>query len=158
MTATIALRLATRADKKNLFFWRNHEAVRRYALDPSIIPWETHGIWLDKTLADATKILLIAESLESNQEPVGVLRYDVEAFQARVSVFLVPEKIGQGYGASVLQAGLEWMQDQHPDIRQLLAEILPENYPSIRVFEKAGYRQNQLLSNREVLRYEYTFR
>lgn len=154
MLDTLILRTATAQDKKNLFFWRNHEAVRRFSLDPSNISWETHGRWLDKTLANPNQALLIAESCG---EPIGVLRLDFEAMQGWVSVYVVPEKIGQGYGAHLLLAGIQWVQDQRPHTRQLLAEIVPENVPSIRVFEKAGFRRKPELYNREVLQYEFTF-
>jgi len=154
MLVTFTLRPATIQDKKNLFFWRNHEAVRRFSLDSSAISWQTHGLWLEKILANPNQALLIAES---GGGPVGVLRFDVEATQAWVSVYLVPEKIGQGYGAHLLLAGIQWMQDQRPEVQRLIAEIVSENSPSIRVFEKAGYRRNTELSTREVLRYEYDF-
>lgn len=154
MNITFTLRPATAKDKKNLFFWRNHEAVRQFAKDSSLISWETHGLWLEKTLQNPDRALFIAES---ETEPLGVLRFDFEGTEAWVSVYLVPEKIGQGYGAHLLLAGIQWMQDQRPEVQRLIAEIVSENSPSIRVFEKAGYRRNTELSTREVLRYEYDF-
>lgn len=152
----LKFRLAVLADAEMLFQWRNHPRVRQYSGSPHEIAWDDHCNWLQKSLENPNRILLI---VEAEGQPVGVLRYDFQTQQphAFVSIYLNPQKIGQGYGANLLLAGVQWIQNQHPAVQKLIAEILPDNAASIRAFEKAGYGRNRELSNPEVLVYEYVF-
>jgi len=159
----IDLRPANPADGEMIFCWRNHPVVRRYSGDAREIDWETHCEWFRQSLQNPNRILLIAEA---DGNPLGVLRYDLSETRlstqqsAQVSVYLKPEKIGQGYGANLLVAGVQWIRNQHPSVSKLVAEILPENAASIRAFERAGYVKSdapaaQPAVCREKLIYEY---
>ena len=157
----VTFRPAGLMDADMLFQWRNHPLVRQYSGSPHEIAWDAHCHWFQKSLKNQNRILLIAES---DGQPVGVLRYDFQAqqLQALVSVYLKPEKIGQGYGANLLLAGVQWIRNQHPSVSKLVAEILPENAASIRAFERAGYVKSdasaaQSAVCREKLIYEYAF-
>lgn len=145
----ILLRRATEADSERLFEWRNHEAVRQYSGNPALIPWDTHIAWLAQTLTDPTRILLIGERWRSDlgtktaiPEPIGILRYDLseKSAEACVSIYLVPERIGQGLGAPLLRAGSAWLKQTYPALRYIHATIRPENAASLRAFEKADYQ------------------
>jgi RimJ/RimL family protein N-acetyltransferase len=151
----IRLRRATVADSERLFRWRNHEAVRQHSGNPAPIPWDTHIVWLAQTLADPTRVLLIGErhsgrtanleSLEAAPEPVGVLRYDLSGAEteACVSIYLVPERMGQGLGAPLLRAGSAWLKETYPSLNGIRAAIRSENIASLRTFERAGYQRNK---------------
>jgi UDP-2,4-diacetamido-2,4,6-trideoxy-beta-L-altropyranose hydrolase len=132
----IALRKATPADARAMFEWRNTPENRRYALDPSPLEMSRHLQWVDATLADPDRILLVGELAG---KPVGVLRYDVSGELARVSIYLVPGQHSIGLGAQLLSAGSNWMRAHRGDVGRLVAEIKPENAASARAFERAGY-------------------
>jgi len=46
---------------------------------------------------------------------------------------------GKGLGRALLITGLAWLIDNYPELKSVLAEIVPENIPSIRLFESVGF-------------------
>lgn len=136
--APLVLRRATAADSDALHQWRNAEEVRRYSHDSAPIGLDTHRTWLMSVLADQARDLLIAEQ---NDRPVGVLRYDRCGTSATVSIYLVPGHSGQGLGPRILLAGDRWLDHHHPEVRTVIAEVLPDNKASARAFIEAGYEQ-----------------
>lgn len=134
--ASIRLRTARLQDSENLFQWRNSEFVRADSLNPAPIPRATHEAWLAASLANPDRDLLIAESAG---EPVGVLRYDLAAAQALVSIYLVPGRSGHGHGPSILEAGEDWLLRNRPAVKEVLAEILDRNQASRSAFADAGF-------------------
>lgn len=156
LTHTLRLRPAALADRENLFHWRNHERIREASLDTAPIPWEAHCAWLERTLSHPNRALLIGELpivLPTNAtsttpitkppgvpyDPIGVLRYDMTIPEAVVSIYLLPDKIGQGFGVPLLNAGSHWIKQAYPSIERIVATIRPENQASIHTFTKAGY-------------------
>lgn len=133
----IALRLAEPRDCNAVYEWRNAEETRRYTHDNATIALAAHTEWFTRTLADASRVLLIAEC---EGEPVGVLRYDCAGQQSTVSIYLVPGHHGGGYGPRMLSAGHAWLRLQRPEVRSIRAEVLPGNRASAAAFLQCGYR------------------
>jgi UDP-2,4-diacetamido-2,4,6-trideoxy-beta-L-altropyranose hydrolase len=133
----LRLRRSVETDCRMLHEWRNHPEVRRYALDPSPIPYSQHEQWFQAALRQEERILLVAE--DAGGQPVGVLRYDLAGDQAEVSVYLSPERMGLGYGEAILRAGERWLGRAHPEITRFRATIRPENVASRTVFGRLGY-------------------
>ncbi len=77
---------------------------------------------------------------ESDGEPSGSVRFDIAASKARVSIAVAPGRRGEGLGALLLAEGESRLLDERGDVAQFIAEILPGNAPSRRLFERAGYR------------------
>ncbi len=132
----IKLRRAQKADATAIFAWRNHPDTRRYAFDPIEIDWKTHERWFTTVLANPNRELLIAEL---DGCPVGVLRYDIEAERGVVSIYLVPDQAGQGWGLPVLLAGERWLRESRPDVRICEAEVDASNLASSEIFQAAGF-------------------
>jgi RimJ/RimL family protein N-acetyltransferase len=149
----IFLRRVTPSDREALFHWRNHPSVRQHSIHSDEIPWEVHCQWFEQILGHPQRLLLVGET---EDDPVGVLRYDLNDGAALISVYLVPERMGQGFGALLLMAGSEWLRGHYPSIQQVVAEILPDNAASIKAFEKAGYQKALLQPKQGILTYEYT--
>jgi len=61
LAQALQLRRAGPEDSADLYAWRNHPDNRRYAFDSEPIAQEDHVRWFAATLADAKRILLIAE-------------------------------------------------------------------------------------------------
>jgi RimJ/RimL family protein N-acetyltransferase len=70
---------------------------------------------------------------------VGVLRFDLSGTAATISVYLVPQRQGNGMGAPLLRAGERWLHRNRPQVRELRASVLESNAASLRVFAEAGY-------------------
>lgn len=153
-SAGIFLRRVTASDREALFHWRNHPSVRQHSIHSGEIPWDAHCQWFEQTLDHPQRLLLVGEH---EQYPVGVLRYDLKDSAALVSVYLVPERMGQGFGALLLMAGSEWLSKHYPVIQHIVAEIFPDNTASIKAFEKAGYQKAPLQPKQGILTYEYIF-
>lgn len=141
LPAVLTLRPATLGDSDNLLRWRNDPAIRGISLNTREIDRPTHQAWLHSTLVDPTRILLIAEH---NSQPAGVIRFDLLPTEAVISLYRVPQ--ADAHGGLIRQA-TDWLRTQHPEIRSLRAEVLPENTTSLAAFRNAGYRdvRNTLL-------------
>lgn len=139
LAGKLRLRRAVEADCQMLHEWRNHPEVRRYALDPSPIPYAQHEQWFQATLRQLDRILLVGEG--GGGQPIGVLRYDLAGDEAEVSVYLRPECMGLGHGEAILRAGERWLAQEHPEIIRFKASIRAENAASKAVFGRLGYDQ-----------------
>jgi UDP-2,4-diacetamido-2,4,6-trideoxy-beta-L-altropyranose hydrolase len=91
----IRLRAVTADDAADLHAWRNHADNRRFSHNDAEIPWETHLGWLQRSLQNPDRVLLVGED---ELGPVGVLRYDWTGEFWMTSVYLVPGRHGSGSG------------------------------------------------------------
>lgn len=135
---TVRLRPATAADAAELFRWRNDPLTRRQSLGTDAIPWDTHVAWLGRVLADADRLLLIAEV---DGAAVGSVRCDVirdgdGAGKGVLSWQVAPERRGRGYASAMLRAAVA---DRRLAGLELWAEIKPDNTASRRAAEAAGF-------------------
>lgn len=135
----LRLRDATADDARLLFDGRNAEPVRRVSLQQAPLEWGSHCRWLNATLADPYRLLLIGESTDG---PVGMLRYDqLGDGRARVSLYLFDGRFGLGWGRALLAAGEREARLRWPDLRVIEAQVLPTNQASLALFRGAGYTQ-----------------
>lgn len=138
-TDGVYVRLATADDAPVVWPWRNCESTRRYFFDPSPVSLDTHIEWWNRSLADSRRALLIGFSEE---RALGVVRFDFDSSESAViSIYLDPEMAGRGMGRALLFAGLNWLRGNHPETSAVSAEILPENFASLRVFQAAGFSE-----------------
>lgn len=132
------LRAADFEDARTIFEWRNDPRVRGNALSSQALLYDEHERWLSKVLADENRMLLIAEI---DAVPVAVLRYDIEDNVATVSIFLNPEKLGQGLGGAVLNAGDAYLFQFQERVTEIHATVISENTPSQKMFLRSGYSE-----------------
>jgi RimJ/RimL family protein N-acetyltransferase len=57
---------------------------------------------------------------------------------------------GKGLGRALLIKALAWLRDNYPEIKSVIAEIIPENISSIRLFESVGFYKTQSTFRLEV--------
>jgi len=132
----LMLRPATAADCDAIWAWRNAEQVRRFSGDSAAIPLERHRQWYAAALADPQRLLLVGEI---DGQPAGVLRYDRRQDLATISVYLTPDFLGQGIGASLIAAGSAYVARHWPQLAQIEALVRPQNAASAAVFATAGF-------------------
>lgn len=138
---SLRLRPATADDCDPMWHWRNHPDNRRHARNPGPIALDRHRQWFAATLADPCRLLLVAED---DAGPAGVLRFDLDldtaqAATAEVSIYLVPERHGQGLGSVLLGLGEAWLAQHHPAVHAIEAEVHEANAASMAIFFEAGY-------------------
>lgn len=143
----LKLRPAEPSDSERVLAWRNDERTRRYSLNATPIDPARHAVWFSERLNDERGALLIGED---ERGPVGVLRYDVQGATARVSVYLVPDRHGEGLGALLLHAGHRWLMQHRPTVRAVDADVLADNHGSRLAFAEAGYAVRQLTLQRRL--------
>lgn len=132
----VALRLASAADEAMILAWQRNPATRRYARHPAVPTTDEHHGWMRARLTDPNCIFTV---IECAQVPAGVLRLDrqKEAGNAReISIFVAPELHRRGLGACALALARQLLPGA-----ELIAEVLPENEGSAKLFSLAGYRR-----------------
>lgn len=132
-TDAMTLRPATLADSATMHAWRNHPATRAVSRDDRDIAWADHATWLDRTLSDPARTLLIAQV---GAIPVGVIRFDrLDHTRAEVSLYLDPALHGLGLGKTMLLRGA----GHGASGLDIVAQVLEGNIGSERLFASAGY-------------------
>ncbi|MDL5595519.1 UDP-2,4-diacetamido-2,4,6-trideoxy-beta-L-altropyranose hydrolase [Bacillus subtilis] len=145
--AVLKVREATLDDAQLLFDGRNAEAVRRWSLESGVIEWSQHLNWLNASLRNPQRLLLIAEA---DDGPVGVLRYDLRGFEAEVSLYLLQGRFGLGWGRALLTRGEAFVTTHWPQMTAISAQVLPANQASLNVFRDAGFTQSACAFTRDL--------
>jgi RimJ/RimL family protein N-acetyltransferase len=134
LSETLSFRAATAADSLLVHAWRNHPEIRRVSVNSAEIALDDHRRWFARSLADPSRILLIAEL---DGLPVGVARFDIEGSEATISVFKNPEVTRP---ADLVGQATRWLFAQRGDVHAVKAVVLANNGRSALAFEGAGYR------------------
>lgn len=138
----LTLRTAQLSDSDALLQWRNAPQTRRHSGDGHNIPLVTHRRWLDRTLKNPMRRLWIGEA---GGQPRGVLRFDQldDGAEAEISVYLVPDAAGKGWGRSLIAAGTATIAREWPQLRAVRARISDDNLASLRAFGACGFEPGQ---------------
>lgn len=134
----LELRQATERDATLLFEGRNAAPVRQWAFNRDLIDWDSHVAWLESSLANPQRLILIGDTPRG---PIGMVRYDREGDSVEVSIYLFEGHAGVGWGQVLLGSGERFVRRHWPDIRIIRAQVLAENAVSVSLFQKAGYAQ-----------------
>ena len=140
LCSDIKLRPALENDSDLIYEWRNHPQNRSASLSSSEIPYKKHQQWLKKTLVDSQRKLFIAENVKL---ATGVCRLDIDGDSALVSIYLKPNLTNAGFGQLILNALVDWAK-LNLKIQTLKAEIKPDNFKSIRIFENIGFKKTKI--------------
>jgi UDP-2,4-diacetamido-2,4,6-trideoxy-beta-L-altropyranose hydrolase len=135
---TVSVRTATLEDGPMAWRWRNSAEVRRVSFDTSEIPLPSHLAWWRETLQSSERRLLVGEV---DGTPLGIVRFDLLAGAARLSIYLDPELTGVGIGPQLLTAACRWLFGAQPGITRIEAQVRAENRASRRAFARAGFRE-----------------
>lgn len=137
MTATVSLRPATAEDAALLLAWANDPGTRAASRRHDPIVAADHHRWLERRLAspDDTRIWIG----EADGLPIGVVRFERRAHDAfEVSIAVAPKARGRGLAGPLLQAGVSAAREAFGAVT-VLADILPGNDASVRLFTAAGF-------------------
>jgi UDP-2,4-diacetamido-2,4,6-trideoxy-beta-L-altropyranose hydrolase len=131
---TVTLRPAVAADSDTMFRWQSDTRVRQFARTAKSPIRAEHDTWFANVMADPARLLCL---IEHDGTPAGVLRFDrLEQDSAyEISIYVDPDKFGLGIGS----AGLALGRQLFPTAR-LIAEVLPGNEASHKLFTRSGYR------------------
>jgi len=130
----ILFRNAEPEDVGLLYEWANEETARKNSFHPEKIPYDTHVQWFEKKLKNPQAHLWIAEI---DGKPAALVRFDENNDHAVIGINMDKNFRGKGYGGKILRQAT----DRFIRLRELpvYAYIKPENIPSVKAFEKAGF-------------------
>lgn len=141
----IAVRPANAEDGKAIFTWRNDATVRSFSDDAEPIAWDMHCTWMQRTLANPDRLLLVAER---DDTPVAVIRFDIDGAESTVSIFAVPGL--RAVGAAALAAAESYLHHKRPQVRRVTARVLATNRVSAAMFEAGGYIRMSMSYEKEL--------
>ncbi len=130
----IKLRKAISKDMMLLYQWANDPQVREQSFNMDKIPLETHQKWFENKLNDCDALLFIAEI---NEQPIGLLRFDMEDNHAVIGISLDKTFRGKGLSAHLLNLATDKYFEKHS--KPVYAYIKKKNLASIQAFKKAGF-------------------
>lgn len=132
----LRLRTVETEDCRLLWEWANDPDVRAVSFSSATIPWPDHLRWFHAKLQDAHRLFFVAT--DTDDIPVGQVRYDLEDGHAVISISLDRRQRSKGYGSALLRLAAHalFATTTHSTIH---AYVKPENQASVRAFERTGY-------------------
>lgn len=137
MLDQLTLRPVQEQDCEIIWKWANDPEIRSVSFSSEPIFWEEHVRWFKAKLNDPGCIFYV--SLNSENDPIGQVLYDVEGDEAIVSISMDRRYRGKGYGSMVLWLSVQKLFDVS-DVGVIHAYVKEDNESSVRAFVKAGFR------------------
>lgn len=135
----LRLRPALERDRDRLLAWRNDaDAVRFSRTGP--VTRATHDAWFSARLTDPSTRIWLGHV---GGTAVGQVRVDIDDGRGLVSLFVAPEARGRGLAAPFLD-GLHNALRVDLQVVHLVAHVRTDNVPSLRAFQRAGYRRQSV--------------
>lgn len=131
---------ADESHERLLFDWANDKDVRQNAFTTETITWDNHRVWYQSLLADENRRLYI---FYRKDQPVGMIRYDIQAESGRISYSIEKDFRGRGFGKVMVEQAEQVLKKERPEIQMITAEVKPTNTASMRVFEELGYQMSK---------------
>ena len=145
---SIALRVASQSDIKQVYEWQLLPQTRQYALIKKLPTWIEHEQWMKNKLTQKMDYFYIVESL-LNRDKIGVVRLDKEEDELYIlSIFIDPDCFNKGFA----KKALNYIDLLHPEIT-IKVIVLEENKASQLLFVAAGYSR---ISSTRFIRYPLT--
>lgn len=111
--------------------------MRSRAFHPEPVTWEGHVDWFRRKMADPNCLIVILSDKAGS--PVGQVRFDVGSEKsAEMDISIASECRGRGLGAEVIRLACDYLGRER-SVSEVVAYIKPDNVPSLRAFEKAGF-------------------
>lgn len=134
------VRSADASDERRLFDWANEAEVRQNSFKTEMIVWEKHQEWFRNLLTDINKRLYI---FCRNNQPVGMIRFDIQDKSARISYSIAKEYRNRGYGKAMVEQSEPILRKEFPNLQTITAEVKLENTVSMKIFEELGYYKSK---------------
>ena len=133
----IWMRRAEDEDSKMILKWANDDETRKMSYTTAKITWKTHAAWFDAKLRDPSCLLLIG--MDRFDSPVGSARIESKGQCGTLSVIIDSKYRGKGYGPQMIAMACR-MGANILGLKNLDAFVKKINKPSLRAFEKSGFK------------------
>jgi len=148
---SISLRRASFSDIEFLWYLRNRPETQKYSHQRKGVDFSHHIEWIMPIiLGISPKILFV---IERNKKPIGQVRFDfIEKEKLKISISILKEFQGRGIGKESLSLAIK---EIGKEAKEIIAEIYEENIPSLKLFEKLGFKFKKRKDN--LLTYVWTY-
>lgn len=133
----LTLRDANANDTKTVFEWRNDPWIIAKGSLNKTVSWEEHSNWFNGMLSDPDRHMFI---IEIDGSPAGQCRFIRDGNAAEISVYVMKNHIGQGYGSAAITKACQQIF-QLWEIDRIHAYILENNEHSRKTFEKCRFEE-----------------
>lgn len=131
----VSLRKATPSDIEFLWYLRNQPSVYRYFRRGRAVSWKEHINWIMPIIFGISpKTVFI---IQKSGIPAGQVRFDYKT--SDISISILKEFRGKGFAIGSLALAIKEIKKQKK-AKKLIAEIHKKNLPSIKLFEKLGFK------------------
>jgi len=134
----VTFRQVREEDCRFVWEWANDPDIRAVSFSTDPINWENHVHWFTENINDDAQSFYIL--LDSDNEPVGQVRFAKNGKEAVISVSIGQKFRGKGYGTQGIRFTSEELF-RVTEISSIRAYIKPENSKSVRAFTRAGFHQ-----------------
>lgn len=147
--------LADSDDRRYVWNVNNDRSVRERAIDTESIPWDDHVQWYADVMSDPNRLLYV---IQFDDEDCGVVRYDVNRATSEAEITIAVERDfrGRHIGRKVIERTSASILE-HEAVDTVVAHVRPENVPSLKAFEAAGYvvTGRDEVQGAEMVRFEF---
>lgn len=132
------IRPATISDYTATYNWSTNPEIRKRSFSTRPITNEEHSAWFALRLEDKSCFYYIGEY---EGKPAGSIRFDKREDVLRISYLVDPVFQGRGLGILFLSKGIKAVRTVclSLKIKKIIGEVLPENIPSVKAFERLGF-------------------
>jgi UDP-2,4-diacetamido-2,4,6-trideoxy-beta-L-altropyranose hydrolase len=135
LLSPVNYRPAVEGDVKLVFEWSNDKVTRANSYSSEPIQFDSHKQWFEGKIADPNSVLIIAEY---QGVPAGLIRYDIHESHAVAGILVDKQFRGLGLSTVFLRdTGRTFLTTRK---KPIYAYIKKGNMPSVKAFEKAGYK------------------
>lgn len=124
-------------DALDVLAWRNDPQAVAMSKTPGVIDQASHIHWFARAVRSEDRVILIA--LEADLK-LGMVRFDRASDAWLVSINLAPAARGKGLSTEILVQAIALFRAAHGD-QKLIAEIKENNTPSLKLFERCGFKK-----------------
>jgi RimJ/RimL family protein N-acetyltransferase len=143
----IALRHANLGDLDMVFRWRNDPFILAYGSLRREVAREEHQKWFAETVSGKTRqmFIILERQVAGADKAIGQIRFERESGrECVVSVYLLQEFTGRGYGAQAIRMGCAAIF-QTWDVDRVVACVRFDNQAGRSAFLKAGFNKTEAL-------------
>lgn len=124
-------------DEQQILSWRNEKKVRRQSFTTHEITPEEHHSWFYSVLNNPNIKVLI---LYLGKRPVGIVRFECQGVQAKISYSIDDNYQGLGLGNKLIGMSVNYAE-RKLNVSQLCASTKQDNEASKKVLLLNGFRQ-----------------
>ena len=142
----IHLRPATPEDRDLVFGWRNIPEIIALGSSQKPVSALEHSDWFGSILRSRNCRLFI---ILLDDVPIGQVRFEIkENDHAEISIFLITGSTGRGLGAVSINKSCRLAFASFPEASCIVAFVRKNNVGSLRAFGKAGFKIDNIGSQR----------